>query len=210
MGRKGEDCPANRKKYRKGIVFFLLFVLIAVIVGAAGSSLTEAKVQKAQKTISDRLYVENRGCEVMELNPLRTEEYPEITDAVREYYRQQGEEASFVESYDDIHIYTKEGRYRGTYVVFAAYDMKIKDIYTKVPGLGTVYVESDEEGGCRIIADVKDQEIKEYIQLVAQHEDVQKLMTKTQKAYQEAVRSDALLQEALLDLKNAYENSTGS
>jgi hypothetical protein len=46
--------------------------------------------------------------------------------------------------------------------------------------------------------------------MVAQHEDVQKLMTKTQKAYQEAVRSDALLQEALLDLKNAYENSTGS
>ena len=43
MGRKEKDCPASRKKYRKGIVFILLFVLIAVIVGAAGSSLTEAK-----------------------------------------------------------------------------------------------------------------------------------------------------------------------
>ena len=203
------DCPSVRRRSKGGYLLIFLVALAAALV-AAGSSLTEAKVQKAQKTISDRLYVENRGCEVMELNPLRTEEYPEITDAVREYYRQQGEEASFAESYDDIHIYTKEGRYRGTYVAFAAYDMKIKDIYTKVPGLGTVYVESDEEGGCRIIANVKDQEIKEYIQMVAQHEDVQKLMTKTQKAYQEAVRSDALLQEALLDLKNAYENSTGS
>lgn len=203
------DCPFARRRSKGGYLLIFLVALAAALV-AAGSSLTEAKVQKAQKTISDRLYVENRGCEVMELNPLRTEEYPEITDAVREYYRQQGEEASFAESYDDIHIYTKEGRYRGTYVVFVAYDMKIKDIYTKVPGLGTVYVEDDEEGGCRIIADVKDPELKEYIQLVAQHEDVQKLMTKTQKAYQEAVRSDALLQEALLDLKNAYENSTGS
>lgn len=203
------DCPSVRRRSKGGYLLVFLVALAAALV-AAGSSLTEAKVQKAQKTTSDRLYVENRGCEVMELNPLRTEEYPEITEAVREYYRQQGEKASFVESYDDIHIYTKEGRYRGTYVVFVAYDMKIKDIYTKVPGLGTVYVEDDEEGGCRIIADVKDQEIKEYIQMVAQHEDVQKLMTKTQKAYQEAVRSDALLQEALLDLKNAYENSTGS
>ena len=203
------DCPSVRRRSKGGYLLVFLVALAAALV-AAGSSLTEAKVQKAQKTTSDRLYVENRGCEVMELNPLRTEEYPEITEAVREYYRQQGEEASFAESYDDIHIYTKEGRYRGTYVVFVAYDMKIKDIYTKVPGLGTVYVEDDEEGGCRIIADVKDQEIKEYIQMVSQHEDVQKLMTKTQKAYQEAVRSDALLQEALLDLKNAYENSTGS
>ena len=203
------DCPSVRRRSKGGYLLVFLVALAAALV-AAGSSLTEAKVQKAQKTTSDRLYVENRGCEVMELNPLRTEEYPEITEAVREYYRQQGEEASFAESYDDIHIYTKEGRYRGTYVVFVAYDMKIKDIYTKVPGLGTVYVEDDEEGGCRIIADVKDPELKEYIQLVAQHEDVQKLMTKTQKAYQEAVRSDALLQEALLDLKNAYENSTGS
>ena len=85
----------------------------------------------------------------MELNPLRKEEYPEITDAVKEYYRQQGEEASFVESYDNIRVYTKEGRYRGTYVVFAAYDMKIKDIYTKVPGLGTVYAQTDEEADAR-------------------------------------------------------------
>ena len=138
------DCPSVRRRSKGGYLLVFLVALAAALV-AAGSSLTEAKVQKAQKTTSDRLYVENRGCEVMELNPLRTEEYPEITEAVREYYRQQGEEASFAESYDDIHIYTKEGRYRGTYVVFVAYDMKIKDIYTKVPGLGTVYVEDDEE-----------------------------------------------------------------
>ena len=68
MGRKEKDCPASRKKYRKGIVFILLFVLIAVIVGAAGSSLTEAKVQKAQKTDPDYVNMENSGCGIMELN----------------------------------------------------------------------------------------------------------------------------------------------
>ncbi len=209
MEGRREDCSIRHRKHRK-VWLFIFLIVLTVAVGVVGSSLTEAKVQKAQKTISDHLYVENIGCEVMELNPLRMEEYPEITSAVKEYYRQQGEKASFVESYDDVHVYTKEGRYRDTYVVFAKYDMKIRDIYTKVPGLGTVYAEVDEEGGCQISAAVEDEEVKDYIQEIAQHEDVQALMTETQNAYQKAVRSDALLQEALLDLKNAYENSTGS
>ncbi len=209
MEGREKDCSVIRKRHKGGFLLVIL-VVFAVTLAAVGSSLTKAKVQKAQKTTSNRLYAENRGCEIMELNPLRTEEYPEITDAVKEYYRQQGEEASFVESYDNIRVYTKEGRYRGTYVVFAAYDMKIKDIYTKVPGLGTVYAQTDEEGGCQISAAVEDEEVRAYIQEIAQHKDVQSLMTKTQDAYQKAVRSDALLQEALLDLKNAYEDSTGS
>ena len=209
MEGKEKVCSKSRARYGR-IVILMFLVTLAAAVGAAGSSLTKAKVQKAQKTVSDHLYVENRGCEAMELNPLRMEEYPEITDAVREYYRQQGEKASFVESYDNIHVYTKEGRYRNTYVVFAAYDMKIKDIYTKVPGLGTVYVEVDDEGGCQISTSVEDEKVKDYIQEIAQHSDVQALMTETQDAYRKAVDSDALLQEALLDLKNAYEDSTGS
>lgn len=191
-------------------MMLLLLIVLTVTVGAAGSSLTEAKVQKAQKTSSDCLIVENRGCEVMELNPLRMEEYPEITEAVRGFYRQQQEEAGFVESYDDVRVYTKEGRYKGTYVAFARYDMKIRDIYTKVPGLGTVYVEEDGEGGYQVSASVEDEDVKSYIRKIAEHGDVQALMDSTQSSYQTALKGDALLQEALADLKNAYEGSTGS
>ncbi len=207
MGRKEKDCPADRKKYRKEIVFILLFVLIAVIVGAAGSSLTEAKVQKAQKTDPDYVNMENSGCGIMELNPLRKEEYPEITNAVREYYEQQKEEAGFVDSYDDICVYTKQGIYRGTYVVFARYDMKIKDIYTKVPGLGTLYIDVNEAEEYQVNTAVEDEKVKDYIQVIAQHEDVQALMEETQVTYREALRSDALLLEALADLESAYEES---
>lgn len=207
MGRKEEAYPANRRKHRKSIVIFLSLVLMAVIVGAAGSSLTEAKVQKAQKTDSDYVNVENSGCETMELNPLRKEEYPEITSAVGEYYKQQKEEAGFVDSYEDICVYTKQGMYRGTYVVFVRYDMKIKDIYTKVPGLGTLYIVKNEADEYQVNSTVEDEEVKDYIRVIAQHEDVQTLMEETQVTYQEALRSDALLGEALADLQSAYEGS---
>ena len=84
--------------------------------------------------------------------------------------------------------------------------MKIRDVYTKVPGLSTVYVVKDEEGGYQISASVEDEKVKSHIQKIAEHEDVQALMAETQEAYQTAVRSDALLQEALADLENAYKN----
>ena len=209
MEGRRKDCSVSYPKHRRYGIIGILVVLV-LIIGVAGPDLTEAKVQKAQKTNSDGMKVENRGCETVELNPLRLEEYPEITNAVKEYYKQLGEKASFVESYDDVSVYTKQGKYKGTYVAFARYDMKIKDIYTKVPGLGTVYVEKEQDGTWKVSPDVADEKVKVYIQEIAQHEDVQVLMNETQEAYHEAVRSDALLQEALMDLKNAYEDSTGS
>ena len=56
----------------------------------------------------------------------------------------------------------------------------------------------------------KENGIREYVARISRHEDVQALLDETGNEYTEAVQSDALLQEALLDLKNAYEDSTGS
>ncbi len=207
MGRNEKDCPNAHRRRRKGAVLAIVFVSVVTIVGAAESNLTEAKVQKAQKMDSDYVDMENKGCETMELNPLRKEEYPEITEAVREYYKQQEEEASFVDSYEDITVYTKQGIYRGTYVVFFFNDTATTEIYTKVPGLGTLYIVENEADGYQVNAAVEDEKVKDYIQVIAQHRDVQALMDETQSLYQEAVGSDALLKEALSDLKNAYEGS---
>lgn len=204
-GRK-KVCSNSRRRYVR-IVILIFLITLAAVVSAAGSSLTKAKVQKAQKKISDQLYTKNIRSEFEELNPLKMEEYPEITGAVRDYYHQQEEEAGFVESYDDICVYTKEGKYRGTYVAFARYNMKIRDVYTKVPGLSTVYIVEDGEGGYQVNTSVEDEKVKSYIQKVAAHEDVQALMAVTQDEYQLAVQSDALLREALADLEDAYKKT---
>ena len=45
---------------------------------------------------------------------------------------------------------------------------------------------------------------------MAAHEDVQVMMEESRKEYQKAVQSDALLREALSDLKQAYEGSADS
>ena len=209
MEGRSKDYSARRKvRGRAGIIITL--AVLVLVIGVAGFSLNRRESPESTKTNSEDLKTENRGCGNMELNPLRMDEYPEITSVVDKYYQSLGDKASFVEAYDNIKVYTKLGKYKDTYVAFARYEMKIKDIYTKVPGLGTVYVCKDKDGGYQVSAAVEEEDIKSYINEIAQHEDVQALIEETQTAYHEAVQSDALLQEALMDLKNAYEDSTGS
>lgn len=196
--------------FRRRILTVMILACLILMIGAAGWILTQDKNQSAQKISSKEQKRENEGCENMSENPLLLEEYPEVTDAVKDYYRTLQDETSFVEDYENLNVYTKLGKYEHTYVAFVRYEMKIRDIYTRVPGLATVYVTEDEDGKCQVETQVEDDEIKSYVDLVTEHEDVQALFQEVQEAYQQAVQSDALLQEALLDLKQAYENSTGS
>ncbi|MCF2555262.1 hypothetical protein [Faecalicatena contorta] len=184
---------------------------LALVAGVTGLLSTAEETQKVQKISAAEPRMDNLGCETMELNPLHEEEDPNILKTVVDYYGEQKEKSDFIESYDNVHVYTKLGKYRGSYVAFVKYEMKIKDIYTKVPGLGTLYLIPDETGeGFKVDAEAKKNQTRDYVARISTHEDVQALLQEAGREYTEAVQSDALLQEALLDLKNAYENSTGS
>ena len=186
-------------------------LLLAVAAIGVGVSLTGEEAHKVQRINAAGLRVENVGCETMELNPLREEDNPAILQTITDYYDGQRDAADFIEAYDNIRVYTKAGKGEGTYVAFVKYEMKIKDIYTKVPGLGTLYLKQDGTGSSyEVDTGAKENGIREYVARISRHEDVQALLDETGNEYTEAVQSDALLQEALLDLKNAYEDSTGS
>lgn len=209
QGTRDASAGYRKQERTRAGILLILFSLV-FLVGAVGFNLTEEKEEKAQKISKKKAKEENSGCEYMETNPLQSAFDQEITDAVEAYYDSLKAEKEFVESYDHMQIYTKLGKYKNTYVAFVRYDMKIRDIYTEVPGMSTVYVTKDENGICQVSENVEDEDITSYIQKIVQHEDVQALISETQEAYQEAVQSDALLQEALSDLKDAYENSSGS
>ena len=192
----------TRKNRYKRLVFILVLFSLVLLVGILGFGLTKEKEKKVQKTeqfvSSQKVVLVNGGCENMQTNPLKEETDEQMIKAVKDYYTEKKADTEFVEMYDHFKIYTKSGKYKDTYVAFVRYDMKIKDIYTEVPGLGTLYQQ------------VKKKEIREYINRIAEHEDVQALMNQTHESYQKAVGSDALLKEALDDLKDAYENSIGN
>ena len=199
-----------KPEVRRGVIFFL--VLLVVAAGAAGLGLTKEKAQmrEVRKINTENVRPENIGCGIYELNPLRKDKHPGINSAVAEYFDGLMEGETFIERYDDIHVYTKVGKYQGTYIVFAKYQMKIKDIYTEVPGLVTLYASKDEESGkYRIDTQAPKGQEKGVVRTVTGHEDVRELLGQTEDDFQIAVESDALLREALADLKNAYSAYVG-
>ena len=212
METNGHEIPTGQNGYKRWGFILILFLLV-LIVGVLGFGLTGEKEKKVQKTehfvSSEKVVLVNGGCENMQTNPLKEETNEQMIKKVEDYYTDKKAGTEFVEMYDHFKIYTKSGKYKDTYVAFVRYDMKIKDIYTEVPGLGTLYVTKDSQGNYQITQQVKNKEIRAYINRIAGHEDVQTLMDQTHEAYQNAVNSDALLREALDDLKRAYEDSTG-
>ena len=142
-----------------------------------------------------------------EINPLMHEVYAEVDEVVKEYYRELAKAAKFVECYDDVSIYTKLGPYEHSYIVFAYYEMKIKDIDTKVPGLGTLYLEENVKGELSLIRHVKDENVNTLARELMQHQDVQALTSMVKERYAAAFDSDIALREAVQDLRKAYETS---
>ena len=121
---------------RRWIVLLLLFMTI----GAAGYGFAREEAQKVQKTSSLKIQAVYLECESEEANPLLEDAVLEVNRAVEEHFAKMQEATDYVEAYHNLHVYTKEGKDADTYVTFVTYDMKIRGIYTEVPGLATFYV----------------------------------------------------------------------
>ena len=212
----------NRKKgsqdagSRSRMTVIAVCALLAVAAAAAGAvyggdkaAQDSARDRKAQAVSvqSEDVQTENKGWQEAESNPLTEETDSQITEAVRRYYEERTAQSPFAEGYENLRIYTKRAKYRDTYLAFVRYDMKIKDIYTMVPGLETLYIGEDKETGKPCVEEeLPDEDTKDAAQLLASQEDAARLMDQVQAAYDQAVASDAILAEALADLEAA---STG-
>ena len=207
-----KGCFGVAERYGHHKVFICFIVLISLAAGTAAISLTKEEVQKVEihKINEADVRVRNIGCRRETLNPLRHEEDADLSSAVKGYFENEKKDETFVEKYDDVRIHTKVGEYKDTYVVFAEYRMKIKDIYTEVPGLVTLYAVKDEKSGMyQIGTEVPEGQDQEYVGVLAGHADIQVLQKKAEEEFESAVYSDAILRESLADLKNAYSVSAG-
>lgn len=186
------------------ICVMFLFVLIA----AVGFFSTKDKVPKETSATpkQDKRAVNVDSADSAK-NVLLPGQVEDVDLMVKEYYAELSDRSDFVESYDNVQVYTKTGPYEDSYIVFAYYEMKIKDIYTKVPGLGTLYAEKDADGVYRLEKEVADENVSGLLRKLMLHDDVQALMAEVQSKYTEAVQSDELLKEAMDDLQRVYEDS---
>ena len=182
---------------------WIILLLLFVTIGAAGYGFTREEAQKVQKTSSLKVQAVYLECESEEANPLLEDMVPEVNQAIEEHFTKMREETGYVEAYNNLHVYTKEGKDADTYVTFVTYNMKIRGIYTEVPGLATFYVKKEKDK-MQVISNPEESDVQRYIARLTRHQDVQNLFREVNEAYNGALQSDALLREALSELQNAY------
>lgn len=102
--------------------------------------------------------------------------------------------AAFIQSYDNITCYTKNGPIEDSYIVFVCYDMKLINIETSAPDIICLYVgPKSEESGRRIHYGTIDESMQEYVTELEKDPEVQALYDDVSTRYQQAQESDETL-----------------
>lgn len=97
---------------------------------------------------------------------------------------------ALVEGYQNISCYTKKGMEEGSYVVFVYYELKFKQIETSAPGLSPLYVYTNEEGNLCIMNQEASDELKEYVEKIADGDEVKALRDEVKEKYEAAKAAD--------------------
>ena len=125
--------------------------------------------------------------------------------------------SKYVDHYDNIKCYVKDGPKEKTYMVSASYDCYFKDIATAVPGLQTFYIYTNEEGTFVIDGRTEeelDTEEQAYFLSYGEASDVSSLVADVNKRYSEVLASDeavrVLVEETIPNAVAAQPDETDS
>ena len=176
----------------------LVYLLVCFMTAGVTVFLTKEKKDTEEPKV-------NTGYAAMETNPLLENRDEELANAVEAYYQELSGKEAYAEAYDGIAIYTKDGKAKGSRILYVRYNMKIRGIYTEVPGLETLYAVKDKDGKFDIQAEIFDEQIQTIIEEVSAQTDVQELFAQVEADYEQALGSDAMLAQAVEDLKNAVD-----
>lgn len=128
----------------------------------------------------------------------------------------------YVESYDDITCYTKEGLEEDSYMVSVTFNMHFHDVEGGLPGMDFFYIRSNDAGELYIDnlyssfnREIKEQkteeEIDKLIKVFEEGEDVQQLSQEFQDKYDQVVKEDKKLKKmantvskAIREWKDSY------
>ncbi|SEK34798.1 SH3 domain-containing protein [Pseudobutyrivibrio ruminis] len=118
--------------------------------------------------------------------------------------------SQYIESFNDVQIYTKPGLTDNSYLVTTQVELKYNDIDTAAPGLDFFYVETNEDGKLFInniygsfnqnnnIYEM-DTEISDLIAVYIRQQDLLDLKAEVDDAYESALESDANLSALMSD-----------
>ena len=119
------------------------------------------------------------------------------------------EMSKYVDSYQELDVYTKLGPVEGSYLVYVYSKVKFTEYDKLVPGMKAFYVCTDENGNCYINGGETNSVVTNYIRDISLQDDMVDLNNKAVAEYNELLESDDELKAFLADLSNRIDISVG-
>ncbi|SCX80424.1 SH3 domain-containing protein [Lachnospiraceae bacterium XBB2008] len=119
------------------------------------------------------------------------------------------ETAKYIESYENIKVYTKIGPAPGTYVAYVYYEEKFRDYDDSIPGLEAFYVCTDESGNLYINDGEESESVINYIREASLQDDVVDLNNEVASAYNNMLAENESLSLFLVDLTESIDTAVG-
>lgn len=158
----------------------------ALDIGEVKNSLKEDTVPELTELIQ-QYYTAMSACDVSTLEQIVSD----VSDADKDIIRRKKD---YIESYNNITVYSKLAPVDGCYLVFAGYDIKFKNEDTMVPGLETFYVKTSQEDKLYIYkgSDIEP-EVETFINEQISSDEVQVLFEDVNDRYVDALASSSTL-----------------
>ena len=207
-------------------------VLIAVILlGVFGA--TRPKEEKGAEVAQASMEVEeSKDTDEIPVVPLEEGTHPEVEEFIKTYYAALAEgdmdtvlslrsytddterikmlkKSNYVDKYENIITYTKEGPIDNSYIAYVYYEVKFNEIDTLAPALSSLYLVPDETKGFKIWAGDFDEYAAKYIVEVSAQEDADTLFSKVEVKYSEAIEADENLNKFLTELPTRLKTEVG-
>lgn len=226
----------NRKNTRIVLVSaakIVLPVIALIIVVATIISLVHSKNGKDTEAIASLSQETTEGTVSSAVlnEPLEENKYPAVNELVQSFYTALAEDdmdtvkalkdytndkeiityqkkSEYIESYNNLTCYTKDGIDPNTYYLYVCYDVKFKDIDTMAPGLNAWYVYTNDAGSLQMDGDMEES-VTAALKLVTSQDDVVDLYNKVDVEYKEAIAEDEQLNTFLAEFPNEIKTSVG-
>lgn len=215
------------------VLLVCVFITVLVAVNANKKAAEEAEVQLAGIDPAAAAEEENAIPEE-ELPQLELEvnAYPAVNALMNDYYAAMAagdieavesmnayvedkekiriqEMSKYVDSYQELDVYTKLGPVEGSYLVYVYSKVKFTEYDKLVPGMKAFYVCTDEEGKCYINGGEANSVVTNYIREISLQDDMVDLNNKAVAEYNELLASDEELNAFLADLSSRIDASVG-
>ena len=203
------DFIVKNKRYFLAGCIFIAMVLV-LFLGTSSSTTTDKSTDGVSKKFKT-----NTDTELSELiNNYYTAYAEGDTDTIQTLATPVSDQeisyiqfySEYIESFEDIEIYTKQGLTTDSYLVTTVVNLKYNDIDTAAPGLDFFYVETNEDGNLYInniygsfnqnnnIYEM-DSEISDLISVFIRQQDLLDMEADVQDAYTQALEDDDSLNE---------------